>query len=186
MELILNNVTLCFPDIFRPTSYNNGDPKFSCTLLVSKADSYQLQLVENAIMQALQLKFGNSAQALFNQIRHNNQRCCYGDGDTKTYAGFAGNMFIKTSNKGNPPQVVNQALQPVFENSGLIHSGCIVNAHIKFFAYDAKGIKGVSANILGIQYMNVGQFFDGEATPTVSGFQAMPVPPNPYNNYPQY
>lgn len=153
----LENVRLSFPDLFTAKSFKPGDPaRFKATFLVEK-DSPQAKAIEKKVIAVLEAKFPKKGAAIFNQIKGNANKCCWQDGDTKTYDGYEGMMAL-SSNSGVRPLVIDEQRNPVSEADGKIYAGCYVNASVDLFAYTNSG-NGISAQLRGVQFCKEGDSF---------------------------
>ena len=161
---------LSFPNLFVPRKADdNAEPKYSATLLIPKTDTATVQRVQAAIDAAVQDGIDRGvfkapidpSSTTYPPLR---------DGDTPNKNGeprgeeFAGHWFIaaKASTK-RKPFVVDQQLQPVI-NEEDIYAGCYVNIAVQFYAYDSKaGGKGISASLVGVQFVKDGERLGGPA-----------------------
>lgn len=169
MKLLLKNVRLAFNDLYEPTQINGqGKAKYRATLLVEK-NSQTHKDIEAAIKKVATEKWGAKAESVLASIRNNNMRFNVQDGDLSEYDGFAGNVAVKASSE-TKPTVIDRARNPVSQSSGIIYSGCYVNASISFFAYDNQG-KGISASLGGIQFLKDGEAFAGGRPADINEFE---------------
>lgn len=156
MSFILKNVQLTFPELYKPVSFNNGPLKYSASILLKK-DSEQLKKVEDAISKRIKHASLKDGQAL----------TCLIDGDSKDYEGYAGNMILKVKNDTRrPPALFDlDGKTRLYENSGKMLSGDIINIKIGFyyFFYREMNTHHVLCNLIGAQYVKSGAFeqYDG-------------------------
>ena len=88
------------------------------------------------------------------------QKVCLRDGDLKSeYEGFADHWAI-SANSFTRPSVFDAQRNPVTEDSGIVYSGCYVNAIVSFKAFDNVS-KGVTAELSGVQFWRRGDAFAG-------------------------
>lgn len=168
MKIKLSNVRLSFNDLYEPTQVNNsGKHKYRATFLVEKG-SENHKKIETAITQVAKDKWGAKSEAVLAAIRPNNMRFNVQDGDLSDYDGYAGNVVVKSSGTVKPI-VIGRDRQPVAEDSGVIYSGCYVNAVVTFFGYDNQG-KGISASLGGVQFMKDGDKFGGGGSTSIDEF----------------
>jgi hypothetical protein len=160
-QVLLKNVRLSYPSLFTPRGFTdaNGktsEPKFSATLLLGKrTHAKAIKQVEEAT-KATALEFFNGKIPI-------NCRFCLRDGEEKEdKAGYGEEvMFISASNKTRPQVVDRNPSIPLVEADGKPYAGCYVNALVSFWAYNnaAFKTKGVSANLLAVQFVNDGEPF---------------------------
>lgn len=159
MKIKLENVRLSFPDLFTPRPFKEGDvPKFKATFLIEK-DSPQAKRIDAAIAKVAADKWGAKGAAIVTSIKHNPNKFCWQDGDTKVYDGYAGMMALSAGNKVRP-LVIDQSRTPLTEQDGKPYAGCYVNAVIEFFPYTNSG-NGISASLGGVQFVREGEPFAG-------------------------
>lgn len=161
MTTKLLNVRLSFADLFEPRPFKPGDiPKFKGTFLIKKGSANH-KLVEAAMIEAVEAKFPGKAKTIIPQIKGNPNKCCFQDGDTKAYTGYQGHMALTANSKSRPTLIDREKVQLVAAD-GKPYSGCYVNVHVDFFAYNNTGI-GVSASLKGVQFVKDGEAFGGSA-----------------------
>lgn len=174
--LFINKVRLTFPVLYEAKEFATGDgkPRYSATFLVvpgSEAD----KSIRTAIVEAVKEKFTDAkkAEQFLKSVQGQSQKFCYHDGDTKTFDGFEGNWFLSShrQSKDGPPAVVDQKKQPVAEGSGIVYSGCYVNAKVDIYVQTA-GNPGVRCGLLAVQFAGAGDAFAGGVA-TADGFEEM-------------
>jgi hypothetical protein len=154
---MLRNVRLAFPSLFEPSSYGEGEPAYSATLIM---DPQQAEVVEKALAAVAREKWGAKGDAQLKALRATG-KVCLRDGDEKPdYDGFAGMMFVAARSKTRPT-VVDGQRQPITERDGRIYAGCYVNASVEVWAQDNAYGKRVNATLRGIQFVRDGEAFGG-------------------------
>lgn len=158
-RIMLNDVRLSFPGLFKAEAFKPGDEaKFKATLLIEKG-SEQDKAIEARILAVLKEKYPQKADALLKQIQNNPNKFCYQDGDTRSYDGYEGMMALSAKSKTRPT-VIDRNRTPLTEEDGKPYAGCFVNASVDFFVYDSQGV-GVSASLRGVQFWRDGDSFGG-------------------------
>lgn len=158
-HLVLENVRLSFPELFKPTAFKPGDDlKYKATFLIPKG-SPQAKAVEAAILAVMKEKHGAKAQKVLDSIRNNPNKCCWQDGDTKDYDGYEGMMALSAKSKIRPTTLARDN-SPVTEADGVIYAGCYVKAIVDLFNYDSSGA-GISAGLSGVRFSKDGDAFGG-------------------------
>jgi hypothetical protein len=154
---MLRNVRLAFPSLFEPSSYGEGEPAYSATLIM---DPQQAEVVDKALAAVAREKWGAKGDAQLKALRATG-KVCLRDGDEKPdYDGFAGMMFVAARSKTRPT-VVDGQRQPITERDGRIYAGCYVNASVEVWAQDNAYGKRVNATLRGIQFVRDGEAFGG-------------------------
>jgi hypothetical protein len=161
IKVKLSNVRIAFANDLFVAKVQGDDPKavpkFGCTFLIDPA-SPQIKTLNAAIEAACAEKFGAKAPAVLKAMRAT-EKAGLRDGDLKSYAGYPGNMYISASNTMRPT-VIDADKTPLVAADGKPYSGCVVNASIEVWAYDhPKGGKGISATVLGVQFVKDGERF---------------------------
>ena len=169
MVLKLNNVRVSFPDLFIPKPFKAGDvPKFKCTFLIPKGSKLDKE-VEKAILAAGKAsKWGAKAEKEIAAMRNNPNKFCYQDGDNKDYDGYAGMMALSAGSKTRP-LVIDRDKSPLTVEDGKPYAGSYVNAQVELFGYNNSG-NGISAGLLGVQFVKDGDAFSGSKPADISDF----------------
>jgi hypothetical protein len=176
--LKLKDVRLAFTqNLFTPGSYKDepGKPKkYKCKLLIPK-DHPQIKEISAEILRLATEEWKEKAQNALASIKGDRQRFCFMDGDLSDYEGFAGNYSIAVSNKVKPLYVgrnpgTKDAPNLITEASGILYSGCFVNANISFWTWTKTGPQ-MNANLLGLQFLRDGEAFAGGGTTSVDEFE---------------
>lgn len=179
MKVIVKNARLSFNDLWEAKSINGGKPKFTATLICSDETKMKYTnwhgtqvIFPHAKMQevcehVLKEKFGKvPAKAdnwAYNKADGSTTRDEYTNDDGDYWAGFddetwyisAGKLEAKC--KGGKMTVLDQQREPIEANSGLLFSGCYVNAVLDIYAYDGDSGKGVTASLEGVQLLRKGE-----------------------------
>lgn len=162
-KILLKNVTIAFAnDLFvAKAGDDGGTPKFSSAFLFKPTDP-QVPAINKAIAETAKEKWGAKAEATLKGLRAV-ERACVRDGDLKTYAGYAGNLYLNASNTMRPT-VIDADKTPLVQEDGKPYSGCVVNASIEFWAQDNKHGKRINATLLGVQFVKDGERFAAGST----------------------
>ena len=160
MIVKLNNVRLCFPQLFEAKTVNGeGKPAFSAAFLIDPKDP-QLEVLNKAIEAVAKEKWGAKSDAMLKTIRAADKTCLH-SGDLKAnYDGFEGMMYVSARNALRPLVVdVNKA--PLTAEDGKPYAGCYVNASIELWTQDNNYGKRVNATLRGVQFYKDGESFAG-------------------------
>lgn len=170
MKIRLNNVRIAFPELWNAKAVNGeGEPAFSATFLLP-ADDPQLEVIEQAIEEVAQEKWGVKAPATLKQLSAAGKTCLR-DGEIKQHlSGFSGCMFISARSRERP-LVIDADKTPLLPADGRPYSGCYVNASIDIWAMDNQYGKRISASLKGVQFYRDGDAFTGGGAASVDDFE---------------
>lgn len=159
-RIMLKDVRLAFPKLFRAEQVNGqGDPKFGATLIIAP-DHPQLEDLRKIQDAVAKDKWKEKAAAIVKTL-DKQDRLAVHDGDIKSqYDGFPGNFYVSANaQESAKPTVVDQARNPLAENSGKPYAGCFVNASIEIWAQDNKFGQRVNCTLRGVQFLRDGDAF---------------------------
>lgn len=159
-RIMLKDVRLAFPKLFRAEQVNGqGDPKFGATLIIAPDHPQieELRKIQDAVAKD---KWKEKAAGIV-KVLDKQDRLAVHDGDIKSqYDGFPGNFYVSANaQESAPPTVVDQARNPLKENSGKPYAGCFVNASIEIWAQDNKFGQRVNTTLRGVQFLRDGDAF---------------------------
>ena len=143
----IGEVRFSYANVFEPRANSNGDPKYSCAILIPKDNTAAVKLVEDAIAAAQEIgkssKWGGKIpRPCKNPLR---------DGDLdRDDPVYEGHWFINASasTKSKPAVKILDGgiLADALDNEDF-YSGCYGAAVINFYPYDSNGNKGVGAGL---------------------------------------
>lgn len=161
MKLKIKGARLAFPAIFEPTAFNAGDPLTFQSVFIIPPTHPSVKEVKDACWTVAQEKWGAKAKAIFDQLVAADKIAIH-DGDSKAdYEGYAGNMFINTSNKVKPTIRDVDGKTELEAADGKPYAGCYVVGHIEIWAQDNKYGKRINASLRGVQFYKDGDAFIG-------------------------
>lgn len=185
MKVKIRNARLSFPDLYEATQYQGQGPfNFGATFLGANDDGAQVSLdegktwqpfkagMDKALDQVARDAWGAKAPAHLQAIKGNSQKCCFVDGNTKAYDGYADKWALsakREQSKGRP-LVIDQNKQPLVAADGKPYAGCYVNATVEVWAQDNSFGKGLRATLVGVQFARDGDAFGGGAAPSPDDF----------------
>jgi hypothetical protein len=158
-KMMLKNVRLSFPSIFKKANFEGNVGKFEATFLIDKADTKTKAMLDAAIEAAI-------AEA---KVKVASDKRCLKDGDESEYDGYEGNWSFKAANSKRPT-VIDRDKTPVVEEDEKIYAGCYVNAVVDLWIQNNKFGKRVNANLYGIQFLKDGDAFGLGATDVTEDF----------------
>jgi len=171
MKVILKNVRLSYPSLFKATSFtgqdgNTSDPKYSGTFIMDKEENAaDIKKLEAAINKMVKENFKGNHKALKGVCLRDGAEKTDDAGDPKDGYGDAV-MFTTAANKSRPQIVGRNKSVPITEEDGVIYAGCYVNVVIGLWAQSNGFGKRVNANLLAVQFVGDGTPF-GEASVNV-------------------
>ena len=149
-KIILKNVRLSFPSLFKKAEFNGEQTKYEATFLISKKDQADvIAKIEKMIDAAAVDKWKKKPNSL---------KTCLVDGDSKDYDGYEGMMSIKAASNRRPT-VLDRDKSPLVEEDGKPYAGCYVNASLELWVQDNSWGKRINCNLNGVQFFKDGESF---------------------------
>jgi hypothetical protein len=175
-HVILNNVRLARVALTKPYIWKGteiypatGTPKgkYHADLILG-LDHPQLGAFKALMRAAVVQRFAEKASEVLEQIEPQDKLCLH-QGDV-THPGepeYAGKLYISATNGDQPTIVVterginiaNRGTPVVLTQSHPLwpYPGCYANVHLDVFAYSHPGGNGVSAQLMGVQFLRHGE-----------------------------
>lgn len=184
---VVQNVRLSYVNVFKPYS-NNPDlpPKYSTTILLPKSDLSSKQRLDAAIQAAAQKGLNEKWNGVMPPVVANPIHD--GDGVKQDGTPFGDEckgcwVFTASANADRQPQIVDQNVQPIL-NQSEIYSGVYANVAINVFPYLHTGKKGVGFGLTHIQKVRDGEVLGGAPVSADKVFSALGgvSNPNPFPN----
>lgn len=162
MRLMLRDVRLAFPSLWKPTApRTGGEAAFSASFILPP-DHKQLGEIRAALKAVAKEKWGAKADAVYKALEQGDKLALH-NGNTKAeYEGYEGNFFVSTRSKVRPT-VLDQQRQDLTEADGKPYSGCYVDASVELWAQDNDFGKRINAQLRGVQFRRDGDAFAGGA-----------------------
>ena len=163
-KIILKNVRISFPSLFKKATFNGEETGFEGTFLINKEDQAdQVEIINAAIKDLIKTNLkGAKLQP---------DKICLRDGDLVDYDGYAEHFSIKASSKKRP-LVIDRDKSPLVEEDGRPYSGCYVNASIELWGQDNNYGKRINATLLAVQFFKDGIPFGDGSTGSLNDFDA--------------
>lgn len=158
-RVVLKNVRLSFPALFRKAKFKGEETKFEATLLIPKDDKVNLRKI-NKLIEAAKAEAKGKIKA---------DKICLKDGDESDYDGYEGHMSFKAANNKRP-QVMDRDKTPLTEEDGVVYAGCYVNASVGVWVQDNDYGKRINGNLYGIQFVKDGEPFGSGAVDVTDDF----------------
>lgn len=161
-----------------------GDPKYSAVFLFPEAAADVLQGVQGILWEAVQKEFGQTAQAVWQELAASNKLCLRSGATKASQEGFAGNYFISGSAKqSHPPVLLHKFLneqgtgpQELKRPQNVIYSGAYVNVQLNVWVQNNNYGRRVNCEILVVQFAADGESFGGGASADTSVFGGIAAP----------
>lgn len=190
-RLTLHNVRIAYaqdlnsPRAMQQNDGSAGTPRYSCVVMIPETAADVLQGINGVMWSQVQAKFGQKAQAVWQELTAANRLALKNGALKASKEGFAGNFFIAGSAKQDrPPRLYHKFLradgkgpEELTRPQSVIYSGCYVNIQMSMWLQDNNYGKRVNADILAVQFASDGDAFGGGATGVdESVFTAEPAP----------
>ena len=151
--IVLKNVRLSFPSLFKKAVFDGQETKYEATLLVPKNSAQAKKLQKMAEDFAAEV-FGGK-EKIPNSLKYT----ALTDGDTKDYDGYEGMLAFK-GGSGQRITIVDRDKTPLVEEDGKPVAGDYVNAVVGFwYSSHPKGGKQILGNLSAIQFVKEGEHF---------------------------
>ena len=161
-KVILKNVRLSFPSLFKKGSFNGEETKYEATFLLNKEEHADtIAEIKTQITDLIKTNLKGAKVPA--------DKLCLRDGDEVEYDGYAGCFSLKASTKKRPI-VVNKDKTPLVEEDGKPYGGCYVNATVDFWVQNNAYGKRVNSTLLAVQFFKDGEPFADGAVGDVNDF----------------
>ena len=153
-----------YVNAWEPKSINGGTPKYSVSLIISKADTKTIAKIRAAIEAAYhdgegKLRgTGNSVPSL--SVLKTPLRD--GDAERPDDPAYAGAYFMN-ANSNTAPGIVDADCQRILERSE-VYSGVYGRASVSFYAFNSNGNKGIACSLNNLQKIRDGEPLGGKAS----------------------
>lgn len=141
-KVITGEVRFSFLNVFEPKSINDGEAKYSVSLLIPKTDTKTIDAINRAVEAAKQAgvaKFGGKIPATMKLPLRD------GDIDRPDDEVYAGHYFLNANCRQKPGLVYKNG-QPIIDSTEL-YSGCHGHASVTFYAFNTNGNKGIACGL---------------------------------------
>lgn len=159
--MITGIVRISYPALFEPKANPSGAMKYSCSLLIDKADTKTVAEFRAAVDKAIELGKEKLWKGKIPKFRYEPMR----DGDAelesgeKTGAEYKNCFFVNCSSD-TAPGVVGPDAKPLLDQ-GKLYAGCYVRADINPFPYSNSGNNGIGWGLNNIMLVREGERLDG-------------------------
>lgn len=161
-KIILKNVRISFPSLYKKGSFNGEETKFQATFLLNKEEHAEsITAIKAQIAELVKTNLKGAKIAA--------DKLCLRDGDDVEYDGYAGCYSIKCSTKKRPI-VIDRDRSPLTEDDGKPYGGCYVNASIDLWVQNNAYGKRVNSTLLAVQFFKDGEPFSDGSTGDINDF----------------
>jgi hypothetical protein len=185
-KVIIHNARLSFPDLFEAKQFQGQgpfqfrsafilDPEASRATIVysptEKKEGNAIKVFNKVLAEVAAEKWGAKAEGFLKAaMAAGSQKCCFYDGDTKSYNGYAGNWIVSATRNQNDgaPMVVDRNKRPLTAKDGKLYSGCYVNGTVEIWAQSNEFGKALRATLVNVQFAGDGESFGGAAPATAN------------------
>ena len=167
-EVFLKNVRICYAqNLFKASAFEEGkEPKFNAQFIISKDDTAQVKLMQDAIEAVAKEKWPddsktkNRAAGIIKSLKMT-EFICLRDGELKPdREELENSYFVAASNKKKPTAIRRDKSEATDAD---IYSGCYVNVKVEVYAFEYNTKKMIPATLLGVQFVKDGDAFAGGA-----------------------
>ena len=151
-RVITGKVRLSYEHIWKPTIREDGTPIYGCSLIIPKTDTKTISMINKAVDAAIE-----AGKSKLDNIKRSSMKLPLRDGDEdRSDDEVYRNSFFINANSQTPPEVVDTDRNPIHAHSK-VYSGCFVRASINFYAFKAKGLRGIAAGLGNLQKVADGE-----------------------------
>lgn len=169
--LILKNVRISFPVLFKPEEYKgDGRPNYSAKFFVEPGSDND-KAIKEAIQKVAQEEWPDDWKDMIEEIRLDKKSFCYIDGKRAKYSGAEGKWVLTAKRRASDgrPGVIDKNTSPLAATDGKPYSGCYVNVKVEFWAQDGDA-KGIRCTLDTVQFAKDGDSFGGAKPASSDGF----------------
>ena len=164
-KIILKNVRISFPDLFKLGSFNGEETKYGATFLLNK-EEHAGSIAE------IKAQIADLIKVNLKGVKVPADKLCLRDGDDVEYQGYAGCYSIKCSTKKRPI-VIDRDRSPLTEDDGKPYGGCYVNASIDLWVQNNAYGKRINSTLLAVQFAKDGTPFSDNSRGDVNDFDIL-------------
>lgn len=163
-KVVTGKVRFSYANVFTPKAMEEGgEAKYSISVLIDKKDTATIARINAAIDAAIEVGKNKLADkngrvnkaALKLPLRD-------GDIDRADDPAYAGKLFINASSNRKPGIIDADKLEITTPDE--FYSGCYGRASINFYAFNARGNKGIAAGLQNLQKLEDGERLDGSSS----------------------
>lgn len=152
---------LSYAFLTEPVAEDNGDMKYSVSIIIPKSDTVTLKKI--AAAQAAAIKLGQETKAKWKGKVPADLKKPLWDGDVKRPddPAYANSYFFSAKSK-TKPGIVDLNLNPILDKEE-IYSGMYARVSVNFYPYDTKG-NGIAVGLNNVQKVGDGEPLSGKTS----------------------
>ncbi len=157
-KVVTGKVRFSYANVWEPKSINDGEEKYSVSLIIPKGDKKTIKDIEKAVEAAKKAgmpKFGGKIPSNLKMPLRD------GDIDREEDENYADSYFINANCK-TKPGIVDKKGQPIIDSTEF-YSGCYGYASITFYAFNSKGNKGIACGLNNLMKIEDGEPLGGRS-----------------------
>jgi len=155
-KVITGKARLSYVHIWEKYSQDEGDEKYSVSLIIPKSDKKTIKKMEQAIENAAK----NGKTKLGGKIPTNLKTPLRdGDDDRPEDEAYAKSFFVNCSSKTRPG-IVDKDRNPVMDQEE-VYSGCYCIVSVTMFAFNSNGNKGIACGLNNLMKISDGDPLGG-------------------------
>lgn len=167
-KVVTGKVRLSYANIFEPKSINGSEPKYSVSLIIPKDDKQQIEVIKQAIKNAIEEGKSKLADKNGNIPKNIKLPLRDGDEDRPEDEAYANSYFLN-ANSIRAPQVVGTEIdkttgKAIQLGEDDVYSGCYARVSLNFYAFNTNGNKGIACGLGNIQKIDDGERLGGSAS----------------------
>lgn len=178
MKVVFPKIRIAFPSLWEARAAEpGGKEKYSASFLYEEGDDTH-EKIKATISAILTDKHGEKAAAVYKKYLAGGKVYPMRDGDEKAdkYAGFEGMMFFAANSEVRPKVRDKDGITDLAPSDGVVYAGCYVRAIIDIYEYKegARWSAGITAQLLGVQFVADGERLSGGGVAEEDDFEAVP------------
>lgn len=174
-QITTGEVRISYEHLLKPHAQNQGDDeKYSCTVLIPKSDLATKQRLDAAVQAAIT----EGVAAKWGGVRPQQPSVPLHDGDGlrpngEAFGDECKGHWVMTASSIHRQDIVDMNMNPIIEPTE-VYSGMYARVCLNFFAYNAKGKKGIGCGLGPVQKTRDGEPLGGR----ISAAEAFGAPQN--------
>lgn len=170
-QLMLTNVRLSFPSLFKRSVFQGKECKFEATFLIPKDDKETLAKINGAIDTLI-------AEHKINKASIPADKMCLRGGDVafnkdgEPLDGYPGHFSFKASSN-QQIQIVDRNKMPIIEEDNKLYAGCYVNAVVSVWYQNNAYGRRINGNLYAVQFVKDGESFGSSPSNAAGMFDAL-------------
>lgn len=161
MRIKIRDTRICFPSVFRPTSFSDDqEKKFSALLTLPKGNP-QVAMVEKAMESVAADKWASKATQVMTELKAKNRLFLHDGSEKAGTPGFGPEVVYLSASNKNRPTIVGPTGAPLVEEDGMIYPGCHVHAILDLWAMDGQWGRRICATLGGLVFYKHDEPFSG-------------------------